>query len=44
MFKVTEDGIIGADTLCKFTESPLGTKRLVGDKHKARRELNFFLK
>ena len=42
VFRVTEDGIIKADTLCKFTESPLGTKRLVGDQHKVRRVFAFY--
>ena len=34
LFRVTEDGIIEADTLCEFTEKPSVATRLVGDKHK----------
>ena len=33
VFKVTEDGMIQADTLCNFVEIPTTAKRLVGDKH-----------
>ena len=34
VFRITEDGILKADTLCEFTEKPRGSTRIVGDKHK----------
>lgn len=33
VFKVTEDGVIQADTLCNFVKIPTAATRLVGDKH-----------
>lgn len=42
MFRVTEDGDIKADTLCKFVESPSGATRLVGEKHQVKTSVNFF--
>ncbi|KAJ7336041.1 hypothetical protein OS493_013416 [Desmophyllum pertusum] len=33
VFKVSEDGMIKADTLCIFVDFPSGAERLVGDEH-----------
>lgn len=38
VFRVTEDGIIKADTLCEFTKKPQGASRLVGQKHQVRED------
>ena len=43
VFKITEDGLITADTLCNFVESPRGATRLVGDKYKVRTLTNVCL-
>ena len=36
VFKVTEDGVIKADTLCNFVDIPTKATRLVGEKHQVR--------
>ena len=43
MFKITEDGLITADTLCNFVESPRGATHLVGDKYQVRTLIDFSL-
>lgn len=43
VFRVTEDGVIKADTLCKFVESPSGATRLVGEKHQVRIFVTFLM-
>ena len=40
VFRVTEDGIIKADTLCEFTKKPQGATRLVGQKHQVRGDID----
>ena len=37
VFKVTEDGVIKADTLCNFADIPTKATRIVGEKHQVRR-------
>ena len=41
MFKITEDGLITADTLCNFVEFPRGATHLVGDKCQVRTLIKF---
>lgn len=43
VFRITEDGVIKADTLCKFVESPSGATRLVGNKHQVGNYITFSL-
>ena len=43
MFKITEDALITADTLCNFEEVPRGATHLVGDKYQVRTLINFCL-
>ena len=42
MFKITEDGLITADTLCNFVEFPRGATYLVGDKYQVRTSIKFW--
>lgn len=42
VFKITEDGLITADTLCNFVEFPRGATYLVGDKYQVRALIKFW--